>query len=412
MWKRQSIKCLMTTNRYQSWRRIVGIAEATLILGIPFIRIKGESALRFDIPSLKLHFFGISLWMDEFFVVLTGTIFITFLFILITMLFGRIWCGWLCPQTVINELTSFIDDKRKRLSGKLLSWFMILALSILVAANLIWYFIAPYDFLHDLFQWKLGQVTWQIWISITAIIFLNFSLVRYKFCSSVCPYSKLQGALYDNKTLIIAMDPGRKDECIDCLACVRTCPVKIDIRDGLSSACINCAKCIDACSNVMNKRDKISLIDYFFGTVSRSLKLLRTNVVLTGLITIIFFTLTLYLFYARNNVDMTVLPNHAFPPRITESGDIVNAYILSIQNKGIDDLDIDIRTSHAYSSTRVVPAGTYNIKAGEMQKHPVYITIEQANNDRKKQSLSILVINKDTGTILIKKTVRIIDPEG
>jgi cytochrome c oxidase accessory protein FixG len=412
MWKLQSIKCLMTINRYQPWRRIVRIIEAALILGIPFIKIKGESALRFDIPSLKLHFFGISLWMDEFFVVLTGTIFLTFLFILITLLFGRIWCGWLCPQTVINELTSFIDDKRKGLAGKLLSWLPVLLLSMLVGANLIWYFVSPYDFFQDLFRWEMGQITWGFWISITAIMFLNFSMVRYMFCATVCPYSKLQGAIFDDKTLIIAMDPERKDECIDCLACTRTCPVNIDIRDGLNSACINCAKCIDACSHIMNKRDKGSLIDYFFGIFDRNLKWLRTNVVLTGLVTIFFLILTLNLFYTRNNLDMTVLPNNAFPPRINAKGHIINAYILSIRNKGKDDLDIHIRTGNAYSSIKIVPESTYSVKAGEMQKFPVYITIEQNNSSREKQDLNILVINIDTGKILLEKTVRIIDPEG
>ena len=412
MSKLQSTKCLMTTKRYQPWRRAVRFMEAALILGIPFIRIKGESALRFDIPSLKLHFFGISLWMDEFFVVLTGTIFLTFLFILMTLLFGRIWCGWLCPQTVINELTSSVDDKRKGPAGTLRSWLQVLLLSSLVGANLIWYFVSPYDFFQDLLRLDLSRIIWGFWISMTAILFLNFSLVRYKFCASVCPYSKLQGALYDDRTLIISMDPERKEECIDCLACSRTCPVNIDIRDGLNSACINCAQCIDTCSQVMGKRNKASLIDYFFGIPGNNSRLLRTNIVLTGLITVIFLILTLNQFHIRNSLDMTVLPNNKFPPRITAKGHIVNGFILSIKNKGKDSLDIHLRTNEVNSNVKIIPESTYSIKAGEMLKLPVYITIEQNNTGLEKHVLNILVINKNTGTILLKKTVEIIAPEG
>ena len=100
---------MTTSKRIQPWRRLVSALEAVTILGIPFLKIRGESALRFDIPSLRLHFFGLSLWMEEFFILLIAVIFLIFLFLLITLLFGRIWCGWLCPQTVLSDLTRFMD---------------------------------------------------------------------------------------------------------------------------------------------------------------------------------------------------------------------------------------------------------------------------------------------------------------
>ncbi|UCH80471.1 MAG: 4Fe-4S binding protein [Nitrospiraceae bacterium] len=402
----------MTTDRYQRWRRIVRIIEAVLILGIPFLRIKGESALRFDIPSLKLHFFGFSLWMDEFFVVLAGTMFLVFLFILITLLFGRIWCGWVCPQTVLNEMTSFIDKKKKGPANTFLSMLLVLILSVLVAANLIWYFVSPCAFLQDLFLWELGTITWGFWISLTAIMFLNFSFIRYAFCATVCPYAKLQGAFYDNKTLTIAMDPIRKNECIECLACVKSCPVNIDIRDGSNSACINCAKCVGACTEIMSNRNKTSLIDYFFGLSGGDMKIFRVNAVLIGMATLAFLVFTLFQFYHRASIDMTVLPNNAYHPRVNERGDIVNSFILSVKNRGKDDHDIIIRTDHDDKDIRVVPDTVISIKAGEAQKLPVYVTVKPEIHAQGKKGLSILVINRYTGKILIKKTATILDPEG
>ena len=93
----------------QSWRRIARIVEGLLILGLPFVRIGDESALRFDIPTLRLHFFGVSLGMDEFFLVFAAALFFILLIVGVTLLFGRIWCGWVCPQTVIADFTAFAE---------------------------------------------------------------------------------------------------------------------------------------------------------------------------------------------------------------------------------------------------------------------------------------------------------------
>jgi polyferredoxin len=90
-------------------RWVTEILQAIIVIGLPFLKIRGESALRFDIPSLKLHVFGCTIWMQEFFIVLVATIFFTLFIAFITLVFGRIWCGWLCPQTVIVDFTPFVD---------------------------------------------------------------------------------------------------------------------------------------------------------------------------------------------------------------------------------------------------------------------------------------------------------------
>ena len=94
--------------RLRPWRRAAEWIQAAVALGLPFLRIRGESALRFDVPTLRLHAFGATVWMDEFFVVLAGSLFLLFAFLLLTVLFGRLWCGWACPQTALVDLTSFL----------------------------------------------------------------------------------------------------------------------------------------------------------------------------------------------------------------------------------------------------------------------------------------------------------------
>src|SRR5512139_2299453 len=121
---------MTTIRRIQPLRRLVEILQAVLIIGIPFLTINGESALRFDIPSLRLHVFGVSLWMDEFFLLLIALIFVTFLTVLVTLMFGRIWCGWSCPQTVLVDFTRFLD---KAYSGGIAYRFIVYAVTFLIS---------------------------------------------------------------------------------------------------------------------------------------------------------------------------------------------------------------------------------------------------------------------------------------
>jgi cytochrome c oxidase accessory protein FixG len=387
--------------RFQPWRRIVRILEAVIIIGLPFIKINSTSALRFDIPSLELHFFGISIWMEEFFIVLIATFFLVFLFAFITLLYGRVWCGWLCPQTVISDFTCFIHKKEAGLQQRIVSLSGVLAISIVVAANLIWYFVSPYEFFPDLFNGDLGSVVWGFWLSLTAILFLNFTLVRHRFCATVCPYAKLQGALYDDRTLVIEMDLQRKNECIECLACVRTCPVKIDIREGLSDACINCAQCIDACAPVMEKRKKTSLIGYFFGIPAKTGKVLRQNAVMLGSVTAIFMVFFLYLLYVRLPLDVTVLPNSAFPPRITVSGGVTNSFILSIRNMDDNDMQLNVRARKGERELKITPDRSFHVAAGQMEKRTLYISSlpDQAENIKGEIELFIESVHNDSITI-------------
>jgi len=143
--------------RMKSLRRMTEILQAILILGLPFVRVKRESALRFDIPSLRLHVFGCTIWMQEFFIVLVATIFFTLLIVFITLVFGRIWCGWLCPQTVIVDFTPFMDKAKKEgVLYKLMAIAITFLISIVVAASLIWYFVSPYEFIPDLINGNLS----------------------------------------------------------------------------------------------------------------------------------------------------------------------------------------------------------------------------------------------------------------
>jgi cytochrome c oxidase accessory protein FixG len=394
------------------WRRLAEAFQAIIIVGLPFLIIDGESALRFDVPTLVLHFFGLNLWMEEFFIVLVALLFLSLFLIFVTLLLGRIWCGWLCPQTVLSDFTLFVERaKNKRVIDKLIAYALMFLISILVAANLIWYFVSPYEFIPDLLKGSLGNVIWGFWIVLTGIIFLNFLLLRQKFCATVCPYGKLQGILFDKKTLVVAFDPHRKEECIDCMACVKACPVAVDIRNGLNSACIHCAICIDSCTMVMSSRQKKSLIGYFFGLPGEGGRVLRQNVVLVGSVTAVFLVFFFYLLLVRVPLDMTVLPNYAFQPRITDKGTIVNSYVLSLKNRGRLDVELQLAVTGINSILKIAPEKGLHIKAGDLKRLPVYITVRDFKERGVVKDMEIAVKSIRDDKLHVARKANFIVPE-
>ena len=403
---------MTTIRRIQPWRRIAEISQAVILIGLPFFKVKGESALRFDVPSLVLHFFGLNIWMEEFFIVLVGLIFLSLLIIFITLLLGRIWCGWLCPQTVIADFTSFVDKAvGKGIPAKLIAWTATLPVSILVAANLIWYFVSPYEFIPSLFQGGLGNIVWRFWITLTVIVFLNFILLRQKFCATVCPYAKLQGTLFDNKTLIVAFDPRRRDECIECMACVKTCPVGIDIRKGSNIACIQCAECVDKCTTVMAPRGGNSLIGYFFGLPGEGGKKVRQSVVLIGAVTTAFLVFFISLLFTRVPLDVTVLPNYVFQPRTIDNGSVINSYIISVKNKGREDAGLSVRVNGIPGDIKIVPDKVLHVRAGEIKKFPMYISISNIKGEEIMRNINIIIETIEGEKHMLTRKAHFIIPE-
>ncbi|HAM49267.1 MAG TPA: 4Fe-4S ferredoxin [Nitrospiraceae bacterium] len=399
------------TKGIQRWRRLTGAVQGAVILGIPFLRIGGESALRFDIPSLRLHFFGVTLWMDEFFLVLVAAISVTFFIGFITLLFGRIWCGWLCPQTVLADYTSSIDSASSRGLVRTVAPFLGTAfVCVVVGADLIWYFVSPYEFFERLFAGSLGNVIWGFWIVLSGVLFIDLVALRYRFCATVCPYAKLQSVLYDSKTLVIAFDPARKQECTNCMTCVRTCPVGIDIRNGATQACVNCAACVDACTKVMAKRGAGGLIGYFFGLPGETGRILRQNVVLIGSVTVLFCFFLVYLFYTRMPVDVTVLPNNGFPPRITADGVIINSFLLAVSNRGKSDLTLNVRMEGINGDVSIKP-NSIKIKAEEDRKIVLYVTAKAVRNHGPVKSVNIFIETSGPRKIAVLRETSFVIPE-
>jgi cytochrome c oxidase accessory protein FixG len=260
----------MSLPRIAPQRKLVQWLSTLVLLGLPLVRMGGESLLRLDAASRTLLFFGARVRIEEFYLFLLVVLILVLGFLLTTMVFGRVWCGWLCPQTTLTDLAEFLDRKAAALlPGKFLPalarQLCFLILSFTVAANLVWYFIPPWEFFPRLLGGEIGMVAGIALVTVTLLLYGDLVLVRRLFCKTVCPYGRLQLLTMDRNTLTLEFDPRLADLCSRCGACVKSCPMGIDIKVGLQIECINCGRCLDACRGVLEQRGREGLIHYTFG---------------------------------------------------------------------------------------------------------------------------------------------------
>jgi cytochrome c oxidase accessory protein FixG len=278
--------------RITNKRRLVQALLIATALLLPFVTLGGNPFLRMDISLRTLFMAGVPVRVDQFYLVLLATLFFVVSFLLLTVILGRVWCGWLCPQTVLNDLAELIGDRfRKRVPSRvssLLEHVTAVFVSAVISFNLLCWFIAPAQVAAHLLDFVASPLLSACFLLVSLFGYLNLMLVKRSFCRSYCPYGRFQAALTDAGTLNLAFLEETRDRCLRCNACVRCCPMEIDIRNGFQIECINCGRCIDACRDVMERRpDGRGLIDYRFGTVKGTQFRLGSKTILLGLVTLI-----------------------------------------------------------------------------------------------------------------------------
>jgi cytochrome c oxidase accessory protein FixG len=270
-------------------------------LGLPFITLNGNHMLLLSFDKLQFHFMGFVFNMNELYVMPFLLMFLFIGIFAMTAIFGRLWCGWACPQTIFRVIyrdlieSTILDlrrikNKQKEINyektslqiKKYISLFLWGILSLIISINFMWYFVPPEDFF--VYIQNPNEHVFMVMFIICVALFLIYDIVFMKedFCTYVCPYSRIQSVLYDDDTKQVVYDTNRggviyengeksifkmkqwtnNEECTTCEACVKICPTNIDIRKGLQVECINCLECADACTKVMGKLGRPSLIQW------------------------------------------------------------------------------------------------------------------------------------------------------
>lgn len=360
---------LIRKGNYYKWRSRLSYFYLVLFFSGPFIRIGGQPLLLLNVIDRHFVILGQVFWPQDIYLFMLASLIFIVCVVLFTIAFGRIFCGWVCPQTIFMEMVFrkieiWIEgdgNKQKKLNAavwdkekirkKAIKHFLFLLVSFLIANTFLAYIIGS----ESLIKIIVEPITlhWvgfsSIWV-FTIVFYLVYSQVRELVCTVICPYGRLQGVLMDEHTLVVAYDDVRgeprgkldktrlalKGDCVDCNLCVAVCPTGIDIRNGTQLECINCTACIDACDEVMDKIHKPrNLIGYFSEDMIRSKKKPSFNLRMMGYssVIVVLMTVLCYFIFSRNDMDITVMRGSGMLYQEQPGGYISNIYNADITNK-------------------------------------------------------------------------------
>lgn len=412
---RRWLRPRVSPGRFLNRRKIVGYGLILFFCGLPHLRINGKPPILLDLLHREFTFFGVTLYPTDtlLFALLMLVVFLSIFFL--TALFGRVWCGWGCPQTVYLEfvyrpIERFFEGApgRKRKTGawrKPAKLVMYLLVSFLLANTFIAYFVGT----DDLFRWMRGSpfthpVPFLVMAITTFLMMFDFAFFREQVCIVACPYGRMQSVMLDRNSLIITYDEKRGEprgkkkraiksesdvslrvlpeeqelgDCIDCKMCVTTCPTGIDIRDGLQMECVNCAQCIDACDDVMDKigrprgliryGSQASVLD---GKKSRILRP-RTMVypaIVAGLLMAFTFVLV-----TRAPAYISVLRQRGAPFAVLDDGSVVNAVTVKVQNRRPEDARYDFELVDVDGGKVEIAGEAFVVRPQETVGRPVLL---------------------------------------
>lgn len=432
---RRRIRLKLYEGPHHTRRRILGWGLIALFVGLPFVRISGEPAVLLNVAEREFVLGGRTFLATDgvLLMLLMLAIFVGIIFL--TALLGRAWCGWGCPQTVYMEFLFrpierlFEGDRNSQLrldqkgggARRILKNVTFAVLSVLVANVFLAYFVGT----DMLLQWVTSAPSEHpggfLVMGVTAgLVFFDFAYFREQMCTVICPYARLQAALLDKNSLIIGYDEKRGEprhkgkyvpgvgDCIDCSACVVTCPTGIDIREGLQLECIACGQCIDACNTIMAKVDKpLGLIRYASQNSldAKRTQLLRPRVLVYAVLLVGLVGALVLVGGERMGADVTVLRGIGAPFAL--QGDLVrNQVRVKIENRRreaeIYDIAVLVGEGDALRNTEELGIVVVN------PENP----LEVPGNDRRTTSLFVSSGREAFQDGRIPIVVRVTSPDG
>jgi cytochrome c oxidase accessory protein FixG len=399
----------------------------TLLFVTPFLKYNGQPLLLFNVLERKFIIFGVFIGPQDYW--LFGLLMLSFMvfIVLFTTVFGRLWCGWACPQTVFMEMVfrkieyAIEGDAGKqkllnkapwngdKIMKKGLKYSLFLAVSFLIA-NLLLAYVIGVDEVGKIISEPISDhlPLFGGIVAFTAIFYFNFAWLRDQACTVVCPYGRLQGVLMDRNSIVVAYDYKRgeprgklhkgkdRDEgdCINCHQCVAVCPTGIDIRNGMQMECVNCTACIDACDSIMDKVGfDHGLIRYTSenAIVNKTNKLITPRVIGYIVVLILLWSVSGYMVVSRTDTQTTLFRAPGSQYIENKDGSVSNLYTFKIFNK----------TNHVVRPTlvldnsqgKLVFAGTpdLTLDGAGMSEGTLFITIPKGEIKSRKTKLKLSV---------------------
>lgn len=429
-------------------RRYIFFACITLFVFIlPFIRINDAQLFLLTFDKSRVDLFFTKFDMQELYLMpfLFITLFLTIFFL--TTLAGRVWCGWSCPQTIfravfrdllqtkILKIRKNIQNKQNEPQGQILKRALAVGiwsvLALIIAANFMWFFVPPFEFLAYISDPAEHKILLAFWLGIAAWLVYDVVILKENFCVYVCPYARVQSVMFDSDTIQVIYNQKRggviydgkekfkkpKEEgalCTGCEACVRICPTHIDIRKGMQLECINCLECSDACAKVMGHFNESSLIEWRSinsQNENKKVKIFRFRTV--AYLVILCVVLVAAALMSGKKESMLLNINRTSELyKVLDQGEVENSYVFLVQNTQskdhkfyfeIDDKSIEISR----------PNKPFMLKAGAKQK--VIVTLKSKNENTGEKDLlkhiNIRAYATDEPTISVQRASTFIYPK-
>lgn len=417
--------------KFYDYRKLLSYFLLAFLFSAPFIKVNGNQFLMFNVLERRFNIFGFPFWPQDFYLFVISMIIGVVFVILFTVVYGRIFCGWICPQTIFLEMVFrrieyLIDGDRgsqmrldkqewnaEKIRKRLLKWTVFFIISFLIANVFLAYLVGS-DHLFDLIEdGPSAHMSSFIAILIfTGVFYFIFAWFREQVCIIVCPYGRLQGVLLDNKSINVIYDfvrgekeQGRakfnkqedreksgKGDCIACNQCVQVCPMGIDIRNGIQLECTNCTACIDACDSIMESVHlPKGLIRYASEDEVEKKEPFKFTARMKGYtaVLVILIGLLIGMLFLRTDVEATIL---RLPGQLYEhkGENISNIYTYKIVNKTANDFKhLHFKLISPEGVIKKVGNEHFVLKREAMSQGTFFVEINQYKLEKDKTKIKI-----------------------
>ncbi len=377
--KREWIYARKPAGKLFNYRQVFGYLLLVLLICSPFIKINGEQLFLFNVIDRKFVLFGTVFWPQDMHIFVFGMLIAMVCIVLFTVVYGRVWCGWACPQTIFMELIfrrieywieGDAHQQKKADNGpqsrillvkKAIKHLLFFLISFAISNIFLAYIIGTDQLIRIITDPVSAHIAGLGAILLFTLVFYAvFAYVREIVCTTICPYGRLQGVLLDEQSITVAYDYKRGEprghrnreeqnssigDCVDCGLCVQVCPTGIDIRNGIQLECVNCTACIDACDAVMDKVQRPRKLIGFFSTrdiEDKTTKRTNTRAIAYTAVLVALMGVFTWLLLSRTETDSTLLRAKGSSYQFRPDSTVSNLYNLELINKSNRELSFTL----------------------------------------------------------------------
>jgi cytochrome c oxidase accessory protein FixG len=383
-----------------------------------FLLLPFTDLLRVDIPRQRCFIAGTEILISEFSILFFALMFLMFVVAAMAIVYGRIYCSYACPQMIFSEWSTSVEGwaarqaqrlakapSTRKILGKGIFLAILAVASVFLAFVFTAYFVEPRDLLHRLFHLDLVTVGGITGATVTLVTFLDFTLVRQKFCTTICPYGYIQGFLQDRQSLLVIYR-DETNACIDCKKCVRVCEMGIDIRKGpYQIECVHCGDCVDACEDVLRKVGHPGLIHYSWGEgrpggkepfLKRAGFRDAKRYVILGVM-VCYASALGFALKTRKAVLMRITPDRTTLFQVLPDGRVANRVRLNLANRSHKSVDVKVWVEGLPGARIGLASNPLPLAAGQTAEETFDLSVPKGTPAQELTPIRVVVQSSDQG---------------